>query len=75
VTETQKTAVISAWPTSAALPGPSRKTAASRLASRHHLSKRGLEQEAKDLINDLPGASGFMCDVSSDEQIAKLSTS
>ena len=31
-----------------------------------------LEQEAKDLIKDLPGAVGFMCDVSSDEQIAKL---
>ena len=31
-----------------------------------------LEQEARDLIADLPGASGFMCDVSSDEQIAKL---
>ena len=31
-----------------------------------------LEQEAKDLIRDLPGAAGFMCDVSSDEQIAKL---
>ena len=31
-----------------------------------------LEQEAKDLIGDLPGATGFMCDVSSDEQIAKL---
>jgi enoyl-[acyl-carrier protein] reductase I len=31
-----------------------------------------LEQEAKDLIVDLPGAAGFMCDVSSDEQIAKL---
>ncbi len=31
-----------------------------------------LEQEAKDLIADLPGAEGFMCDVSSDEQIAKL---
>jgi enoyl-[acyl-carrier protein] reductase I len=31
-----------------------------------------LEQEAKDLIADLPGASGFMCDVSSDEQIAKF---
>jgi enoyl-[acyl-carrier protein] reductase I len=31
-----------------------------------------LEQEAKDLIADLPGATGFMCDVSSDEQIAKL---
>jgi enoyl-[acyl-carrier protein] reductase I len=31
-----------------------------------------LEQEAKDLIADLPGATGFMCDVSSDEQIAKF---
>jgi enoyl-[acyl-carrier protein] reductase I len=31
-----------------------------------------LEQEAKDLITDLPGAAGFMCDVSSDDQIAKL---
>jgi len=31
-----------------------------------------LEQEAKDLIADLPGASGFMCDVSSDDQIGKL---
>jgi enoyl-[acyl-carrier protein] reductase I len=31
-----------------------------------------LEQEAKDLITDLPGAVGFMCDVSSDEQIARL---
>jgi len=31
-----------------------------------------LEQEAKDLITDLPGADGFMCDVTSDDQIAKL---
>ncbi|HVS74472.1 MAG TPA: enoyl-ACP reductase [Candidatus Acidoferrales bacterium] len=31
-----------------------------------------LEQEAKDLITDLSGASGFMCDVTSDEQIARL---
>jgi len=31
-----------------------------------------LEQEAKDLITDLPGADGFMCDVTSDEQIATL---
>jgi len=31
-----------------------------------------LEQEARDLIADLPGAAGFMCDVTSDEQIAKL---
>jgi enoyl-[acyl-carrier protein] reductase I len=31
-----------------------------------------LEQEAKDLITDLPGADGFMCDVTSDSEIAKL---
>ncbi|HYA63946.1 MAG TPA: enoyl-ACP reductase [Candidatus Sulfotelmatobacter sp.] len=31
-----------------------------------------LAQEAKDLITDLPGADGFMCDVSFDDQIAKL---
>jgi len=31
-----------------------------------------LEQEAKDLIAELPGSEGFMCDVSYDEQIAAL---
>jgi len=31
-----------------------------------------LAQEAKDLITELPGAQGFMCDVSFDDQIAKL---
>ena len=31
-----------------------------------------LEQEAKDLIADLPGAAGFMCDLASDQQIAGL---
>src|ERR1700724_2444294 len=31
-----------------------------------------LEQESKGLIEDLPGAAGFMCDVSHDHQIAKL---
>ena len=31
-----------------------------------------LEQEAKHLIADLPAATGLMCDVSSDQQIAKL---
>ena len=31
-----------------------------------------LAQEAKGLIDELPGATGFMCDVSQDEQIAKL---
>jgi enoyl-[acyl-carrier protein] reductase I len=31
-----------------------------------------LELEAKDLIADLPGAAGFMCDVTQDDQLAKL---
>src|SRR5467141_1742791 len=31
-----------------------------------------LEQEARDLITDLPGADGFMCDVTSDAEITKL---
>src|SRR5206468_6203052 len=31
-----------------------------------------LEQEAKDLIESLPGAEGFMCDVSKDEEITRL---
>jgi enoyl-[acyl-carrier protein] reductase I len=31
-----------------------------------------LQQEAKGLIEELPGAAGFMCDVSHDDQIAKL---
>ena len=31
-----------------------------------------MEQEAKDLIGELPGAEGFMCDVCHDEQIAEL---
>ena len=31
-----------------------------------------LEQEAKDLITDLPGAEGFMCDLSFDDQVTKL---
>jgi len=31
-----------------------------------------LEQEAKDLIESLPGATGFMCDVSKDDEIDQL---
>ncbi|MBS1839499.1 MAG: enoyl-ACP reductase [Acidobacteria bacterium] len=31
-----------------------------------------LEQEARDLITELPGSVGFMCDVASDAQIAAL---
>ena len=73
MTETQKTAVIFglankrsiAWAIAQKL-----QQAGWHLAITYQNER--LEQEAKDLINDLPGASGFMCDVSSDEQIAKL---
>jgi len=34
-----------------------------------------LEQEARDLVQSLPGADGFMCDVSKDEDIDRLFTS
>jgi len=73
VTETQKTAVVFglankrsiAWAIAQKL-----QQAGWRLAITYQNER--LEQEAKDLIGDLPGASGFMCDVTSDEQIAKL---
>ena len=73
MSETQKTAVIFgvankrsiAWAIAQKL-----QQAGWRLAITYQNER--LEQEAKDLINELPGASGFMCDVSSDEQIAKL---
>src|SRR6202158_687385 len=73
MTDAQKTAVIFglankrsiAWAIAQKL-----QQAGWRLAITYKTER--LEQEAKDLSNDLPGASGFMCDVSSDEQIAKL---
>jgi enoyl-[acyl-carrier protein] reductase I len=73
MTDTQKTAVIFglankrsiAWAIAQKL-----HAAGWRLAITYQNER--LEQEAKDLIADLPGAAGFMCDVSSDEQIAKL---
>jgi len=73
VTDSQKTAVIFglankrsiAWAIAQKL-----QEAGWRLAICYQNER--LEQEAKDLIADLPGAAGFMCDVSSDDQIAKL---
>jgi enoyl-[acyl-carrier protein] reductase I len=73
MTETQKTAVIFglankrsiAWAIALKL-----QEAGWRLAITFQNER--LEQEAKDLIADLPGAAGFMCDVSQDDQIAKL---
>jgi len=73
VTDSQKTAVVFglankrsiAWAIAQKL-----QEAGWRLAITYQNER--LEQEAKDLIADLPGAAGFMCDVSSDEQIAKL---
>jgi enoyl-[acyl-carrier protein] reductase I len=73
VNETQKTAVIFglankrsiAWAIAQKL-----SEAGWRLAIAYQNER--LQQEAQDLITELPGADGYMCDVSSDEQIAKL---
>jgi enoyl-[acyl-carrier protein] reductase I len=73
MSETQKTAVIFglankrsiAWAIAQKL-----HEAGWRLAITYQNER--LEQEAKDLITDLPGSDGFMCDVASDQQIAKL---
>jgi enoyl-[acyl-carrier protein] reductase I len=73
MSETQKTAVIFglankrsiAWAIAQKL-----QQAGWRLAITYQNER--LELEAKDLIADLPGAAGFMCDVTHDEQIAKL---
>ena len=73
MTESQKTAVIFglankrsiAWAIAQKL-----RQAGWRLAITYQNERLALE--AKDLITDLPGAAGFMCDVASDEQIAKL---
>jgi enoyl-[acyl-carrier protein] reductase I len=73
MTDTQKTAVIFgvankrsiAWAIAQKL-----QQAGWRLAITYQNER--LAQEAKGLIEELPGAAGFMCDVSQDEQIAKL---
>jgi len=73
MTDTQKTAVIFgvankrsiAWAIAQKL-----QQAGWRLAITYQNER--LAQEAKGLIDELPGAAGFMCDVSHDEQIAKL---
>src|ERR1700730_1574729 len=73
MSETQKTAVIFgvankrsiAWAIAQKL-----QQAGWRLAITYQNER--LAQEAKGLIDELPGATGFMCDVSHDEQIAKL---
>jgi enoyl-[acyl-carrier protein] reductase I len=73
MSETQKTAVIFglankrsiAWAIAQKL-----QRAGWRLAITYQNER--LELEAKDLIADLPDAAGFMCDVTQDQQIAKL---
>jgi len=73
VTQTQKTAVIFglankrsiAWAIAQKL-----QQAGWRLAITYQNERLALE--AKDLIADLPGADGFMCDVTQDDQLARL---
>jgi enoyl-[acyl-carrier protein] reductase I len=73
VNETQKTAVIFglankrsiAWAIAQKL-----HEAGWRLAIVYQNER--LEQEAKDLIGDLPGAQGYMCDLAFDDQVARV---
>ena len=73
MTQTQKTAVIFglankrsiAWAIAQKL-----QQAGWRLAITYQNERLALE--AKDLIADLPGADGFMCDVTQDDQLARL---
>ena len=73
MTETQRTAVIFglankrsiAWAIAQKLHG-----AGWRLGITYMNERLGLE--AKDLIAELPGASGFMCDLTKDDEIARL---
>jgi enoyl-[acyl-carrier protein] reductase I len=73
MSETQKTAVIFglankrsiAWAIAQKL-----QQAGWRLAITYQNQRLALE--ARDLIAELPGAAGFMCDVTQDDQIAKL---
>jgi enoyl-[acyl-carrier protein] reductase I len=73
MSDTQKTAVIFgvankrsiAWAIAQKL-----QQASWRLAITYQNER--LAQEAKGLIDELPGATGFMCDVSHDDQIANL---
>ena len=73
MTESQKTAVIFglankrsiAWAIAQKL-----QQAGWRLAITYQNERLALE--AKDLIADLPGADGFMCDVTQDDQLARL---
>lgn len=75
MTEPQKTAVIFglankrsiAWAIAQKL-----QQAGWRLAITYQNERLALE--AKDLIADLPGADGFMCDVTQDDQLARLFT-
>src|SRR5579863_7389823 len=73
MTETQRTAVIFglankrsiAWAIAQKL-----QQAGWRLAITYMNERLGLE--AKDLIDELPDATGFMCDVTKDDEIARL---
>jgi enoyl-[acyl-carrier protein] reductase I len=73
MTETQKTAVIFGLANKRSIAWAiAQKLAADGWQLAISYQNERLEQEAKDLIAGLPGATGFMCDVASDEQIAKF---
>ncbi|HKW57397.1 MAG TPA: enoyl-ACP reductase [Candidatus Acidoferrum sp.] len=73
MTETQKTAVIFGLANKRSIAWAiAQKLAADgwRLALTYQNERLALE--AQDLVGELPGAAGFMCDLTQDEQIARL---
>jgi enoyl-[acyl-carrier protein] reductase I len=73
MSESQKTAVIFGLANKRSIAWAiAQKLAAAgwRLAITYQNERLALE--AKDLIGELPGAAGFMCDVTQDDQIARL---
>jgi len=73
MSETQKTAVIFGLANKRSIAWAIAKKlheAGWRLAITYQNER--LEQEARDLIADLPGAAGFMCDLAFDDQVARL---
>src|SRR5260370_13489310 len=73
MTETQKTAVIFGLANKGRIAcaiEQKRQEAGWRLAITYQNER--LELEAKDLIAEMPDAAGFMCDVTKDDEIARL---
>jgi len=72
MSDSQKTAVIFGLANKRSIAWAIAQSCTKQAGGCDHLPKRKNGTRAKDLITDLPGASGFMCDVSYDDQIARV---